>query len=85
MRLIIAREAVDQHLSVAGALADPKAAFPDRLKSAQVAVKFYARWLPQLAVGAGLVPNAYSEMGEPLAGHMRFVERSSRKLARSTF
>ena len=85
MRLIIAREAVDQHLAVAGALADPQARWPDRLKSAQTAGKFYARWLPQLAVGPGLVPSSYSELGEPLAGHLRFVERASRKLARSTF
>ena len=85
MRLIIAREAVDQHLAVAGALADPQAKWPDRLKSAQTAAKFYARWLPQLAVGPGLVPSSYSELGEPLAGHLRFVERASRKLARSTF
>jgi hypothetical protein len=43
-----------------------------------------ARWLPQLAVGEGQKPGAYERFG-PLAGHLRFVERSSRKLARSTF
>jgi alkylation response protein AidB-like acyl-CoA dehydrogenase len=85
MRLLIAREAVDQHLSVAGALADPKATWAERLKSARGAAGFYAKWLPQLATGAGQLPSSYSEMGEPMADHLRFVERSSRKLARSTF
>ena len=45
---------------------------------------FYSKWLPQLAVGKGQVPSSYDELG-PLAPYMRFVERSSRKLARSTF
>ena len=46
--------------------------------------KFYARWLPQLAVGEGQRPGSYNEFG-PLAHHMRFAERHSRKLARSIF
>src|SRR5206468_8622302 len=48
------------------------------------AARFYARWLPQLAVGEGQKPGSFDEFGE-LAPHVRFVERSSRKLARSTF
>jgi hypothetical protein len=40
--------------------------------------------LPQLAAGKGSVPGAYQEFG-PLARHLRYVERSSRKLARQTF
>jgi hypothetical protein len=68
MRLLIAREAVDQHLSAAGAWADPKAKLPARLKNAPGAIGFYAKWLPQLAIGAGQHPKSYSEMGEPLAG-----------------
>ena len=38
----------------------------------------------ELALGRGQDPGSYAEYGE-LAGHMRFVERTSRKLARSTF
>jgi hypothetical protein len=35
-------------------------------------------------MGSGQNPSAFSEFGT-LAGHLRFAERSSRKLARSTF
>ncbi len=85
MKLLIAREAVDQHLSVAGGLVDPELKLADKVKSARTATAFYAKWLPQLASGPGQRPGAYAEMGEVLAPHLRFAERASRKLARSTF
>ena len=84
MHLLIAREAVDAHLAAAGDLASADA---DRGAKARAAVKasgFYAKWLPQLVTGKGTVPTSYSEFGR-LARHLRFVERSSRKLARQTF
>jgi alkylation response protein AidB-like acyl-CoA dehydrogenase len=84
MHLLIAREAVDAHLSVAGDIIDPDKELKDKAKTAVKAGGFYARWLPKLAVGAGQVPGTFSEFG-PLAAHLRYVERSSRKLARSTF
>jgi hypothetical protein len=84
MHLLIAREAVDQHLAVAGDILDPKTAVADKAKGALKAGGFYATWFPKLAVGEGIKPGAFDEFG-PLAGHMRYVERSSRKLARSTF
>ncbi|MBX5441135.1 MAG: acyl-CoA dehydrogenase family protein [Solirubrobacteraceae bacterium] len=84
MHLLIAREAVDQHLAVAGDILDPKTAVADKAKAGLNAGKFYATWFPKLAVGEGLKPGAFEEFG-PLAGHMRYVERASRKLARSTF
>ncbi|MGI8493275.1 MAG: acyl-CoA dehydrogenase family protein [Acidimicrobiales bacterium] len=84
MRLFIAREAVDQHLSVAGDIIDPEVKLAGKAKAAARAGGFYARWLPKLAVGAGQNPTTFGEFGE-LAGHMRFIERSSRKLARSVF
>ena len=84
MKLLIAREAVDQHLSVAGGLIDPEAGVQEKAKAAASAGRFYAGWLPQLAVGEGTVPGAYDEFGR-LASHLRFVERSARKMARNTF
>src|SRR4051812_45835556 len=84
MHLLIAREAVDAHLSVAGDIIDPEAGLGRKARAGARAGGFYARWLPTLAVGRGQVPSGYGEFG-PIAPHMRYVERASRKLARSTF
>ncbi|MEU8288827.1 acyl-CoA dehydrogenase family protein [Micromonospora sp. NPDC048905] len=84
MHLLIAREAVDAHLSVAGDIIDPDAGLGRKARAGARAGAFYAKWLPTLAVGRGQSPSAYAEFG-PLAPHLRQVERSSRKLARSTF
>jgi alkylation response protein AidB-like acyl-CoA dehydrogenase len=84
MRLLIAREAVDSHLSAAGDLAKPDTDLRQKASAAVGASGFYAKWLPKLVFGDGQRPTAYSEFGS-LASHLRFVERSSRKLARNTF
>ncbi|MCP2337097.1 acyl-CoA dehydrogenase family protein [Actinomadura rupiterrae] len=84
MHLLIAREAVDAHLSVAGDVIDPDASPKDKAQAAARAGGFYARWLPTLVTGSGQRPGAYNQFG-PLAKHLRYVERASRKLARSTF
>lgn len=84
MRLLVAREAVDAHLTAAGDLVDPKADASTKARAAAKASGFYAKWLPQLVAGKGQVPTSFGEFGV-LAKHLRFVERSSRKLARSTF
>jgi alkylation response protein AidB-like acyl-CoA dehydrogenase len=84
MHLLIAREAVDAHLKAAGDLANADADMRDKARAAVGASGFYAKWLPQLVAGKGTVPTSYGEFG-PLATHLRFVERSSRKLARHTF
>ncbi|WKV71585.1 acyl-CoA dehydrogenase family protein [Streptomyces sp. PCS3-D2] len=89
MHLLIAREAVDAHLSVAGDLIDPEKALGDKARAGARAAGFYARWLPRLATGPGHVPGTYRAFhpaGHPdLSTHLRHVERSARKLARSTF
>ena len=84
MHLLIAREAVDAHLKVAGDIIDPDKALADKARAGAKASGFYARWLPQLVAGPGQLPNSYAEFG-PLAPHLRFVERHARKLARATF
>ena len=84
MHLFIAREAVDTHLSVAGDLIEPGASPGKKARAARKAGGFYARWLPTLVAGEGQRPGAYQEFG-PLATHVRYIERTSRKLARATF
>ncbi|WP_329258732.1 acyl-CoA dehydrogenase family protein [Streptomyces sp. NBC_01478] len=87
MHLLIAREAVDAHLKVAGDLIDPDKSLQDKAKAGANAGVFYAKWLPKLVAGSGQLPGTYGEFrhGIDLSKHLRYVERSARKLARSTF
>jgi alkylation response protein AidB-like acyl-CoA dehydrogenase len=84
MHLLIAREAVDAHLAAAGDLASPEADLRAKAKAAAGASSFYAGWLPHLLAGPGLSPRSYTDFGR-LAGHVRYIERASRRLARHTF
>jgi alkylation response protein AidB-like acyl-CoA dehydrogenase len=84
MHLLIAREAVDTHLQVAGQIIEPDVALKDKARTALQAGRFYARWLPSLLAGPGQLPTAYREFGD-LAAHLRFAERSSRRLGRAIF
>jgi alkylation response protein AidB-like acyl-CoA dehydrogenase len=84
MHLLIAREALDRHLQVGGRLLEPDVATGEKARVAMKAAAFYGGWLPKLLVGAGQSPRSFAEFG-PLAEHLRFAERSARKLARSTF
>ncbi len=84
MHLFIAREALDAHVSVAGALLDPRSPIGARMKALWNATKFYAVWYPRLWFGRGMNPTAFPEYGA-LARHVRWLERTTRRLARAIF
>jgi len=81
MRLFIAREAVDPHLQHAGAVTDPAASAVAKVGSAFSLALHLASWGPSLIIGRGNLPLAFSRYG-PLAHHVRYVERTARRLAR---
>jgi alkylation response protein AidB-like acyl-CoA dehydrogenase len=83
MRLFIAREMLDPHLKVSGAVLDSRKPMGERLRAAVKAGLFYAKWYPkQWLPFGGSVPRGVPDR---LAAHLRYTSRTSRKLARRLF
>ena len=83
MRLFIAREALDPHLKVGGAIFNTTLPKSDRLKAVFSSGKFYAGWYPRqwLPNGAGKIDN----LPAPLRKHVNYAAATSKKLARGLF
>jgi hypothetical protein len=83
MRLFIAREALDPHLKVGGAIFNTQLPMSDRAKAVFSSGKFYAGWYPRqwLPNGVGRIDNLH----ESLQGHVNYAARTSKRLARGLF
>ena len=83
MHLLMAREAVNKHFSVASALIEPKSTTGDKIKALPKIGFFYAGWYPTRWMKTIFTPR-YSKYGK-WAKHLRFIHRSAAKLARESF
>src|SRR5213080_437206 len=83
MRLFIAREALDPHLKVGGAIFNSQLPMSQRLKAVFSSGSFYARWYPKQLLGgdAGKTDNLH----ETLRGHVNYAAWTSKRLARGLF
>jgi len=83
MRLFIAREALDPHLKVGGAIFNTQLPMSERVKAVFTSGKFYAGWYPRqwFSSGAGKVDN----LDRHLQKHVDDAARTSKKLARGLF
>ncbi len=83
MRLFLAREALDPHLKVSGAVLNSQLPMAVRAKAALKAGLFYAGWYPrQWLPSFGGLP---SDLNGKLKSHLKYVARNSRRLARRLF
>src|SRR4029078_5761288 len=83
MRLFIAREALDPHLKVGGAIFNTTLPMSDRAKAVFTSGKFYAGWYPKQ-----WMPGSAShtdKLHEVLLGHVNYAARTSKRLARGLF
>ena len=83
MRLFIAREALDPHLKVGGAIFNTQLPKSERLKAVFSSGKFYAGWYPRqwLPNGASKIDNLHQDLQK----HVDYAAAGSKKLARSLF
>ncbi|MEA2488895.1 MAG: hypothetical protein QOH21_687 [Acidobacteriota bacterium] len=81
--LFIAREAVDPHMKRGYKILLPETPTGEKAAAAAKAGAFYATWYPSKYIGWSRFPK-HGEFGR-LSGHMGYIERQSRHLARSIF
>jgi alkylation response protein AidB-like acyl-CoA dehydrogenase len=83
MRLFIAREALDPHLKVGGAIFNTQLPMSERAKAVFTSGKFYAGWYPRqwFSTGAGKIDNLHRDLQK----HVDYAARTSKKLARGLF
>src|SRR5687767_7802926 len=83
MRLFIAREAVDYHFKLAFNIVNPESTMKEKLAAMVNATPFYLTWYPTRWLNAARL-RRYGEFGK-LAGHLRYIERTTRHLGRAIF
>src|ERR1043165_2659569 len=83
MRLFIAREALDPHLKVGGAIFNTQLPMATRVKSMFSSGSFYTRWYPKQWFGGN--PGDLDKLHADLREHVEYGAATSRKLARGLF
>jgi hypothetical protein len=83
MRLFIAREALDPHLKVGGAIFNTTLPMATRIKAMFSSGSFYTRWYPKQWFGAN--PGNLDHLHADLRDHVNYGAATSKKLARGLF
>jgi alkylation response protein AidB-like acyl-CoA dehydrogenase len=83
MRLFIAREALDPHLKVGGAIFNTQLPMATRVKSMFGSGSFYSRWYPKQWLGSN--PGNLDQLHADLREHVNYGAAASKKLARGLF
>jgi len=84
MHLFIAREAMDPHLRRILPILDPKTGFGEKIKKMTEAFLHYAVWYPRQWMYLSRWRN-YARVSPEIKHHIRFIEKTSHKLARNLF
>lgn len=82
MRLFLAREALDPHMRLGGALIDPRASAGQKAAALIRTAFFYAHWYPRQWVNLDWL-GFYDEWGYPISDHVRYVGLTCHRLARA--
>ncbi len=83
MRLFIAREALDPHLKIGGAIFNTQLPTSERARAVFKSGKFYASWYPKQWMGASA--GDLEKLHADLRPHVRYAAGASKRLARGLF